>query len=154
MTTPNYRFTRIEGPVTNYAVDPTDTINMGDIMAWDASNKVAIVMAADTDFAHFIGIANGNVPAAPGVDNSMQANSANTVEVAGEGIFNMKSTDGETYAHGIALAMGADAQTVRLDNSDNRIIGYVYLPEGGTITGGAGVLLPMRAKRNYPNQLP
>ncbi len=154
MSTPVYRFTKLEGPVTNYAVDPTDTINMGDIMAWDASNKVAIVMASADDFATFIGIANGNVPAAPGIDNQMQANSAQTVEVEGQGIFNMVTTDAQEYAHGVTLKKGVGSQQVALDSGANKIIGYVYLPEGGVITGDGLVTVPVRVKRNYPNQLP
>ncbi len=148
------RFAKIEGPVTVYSCSASATLNPGDLAGWDTGNFIAKLLANAGDYANFLGVFLGQIPIASNIDNVTGLE--NTIEVQGQGIFNMNSTGGDTYTHGLSVKMGADNQTVTLDGGSNQVIGYVYLPQGGAtgIVGGSGVLVPIRIKRNFPNQLP
>jgi len=58
--------------------------------------------------------------------------------VAHRGVWKFKTTSGETYTHRTPLAMGADTQTVTTVIAGNTVIGYVWRPNGDSISGAAG----------------
>jgi hypothetical protein len=139
------QFIRPSAPAT-YAVDPAGPVTNGDLLMFAAGK--ALRMSADTDYASFIGVAEGQIPLASNVDNAQGLEK--NILVREDDVFGFNTTNSESYTHGVALKMGTDAQTVMLDGGASRVIGYVFLPDGTTVTGAAGVKVPVRLKINYP----
>ncbi|HXI01814.1 MAG TPA: hypothetical protein VNI57_01430 [Candidatus Saccharimonadales bacterium] len=131
------------------AIDADTVINQGDMLKFDTSAKQYLPMAASTDGAAFAGVAAGDNPMA-------SLNEKRTsIQFTRKGVFRFKTTNSETYYHGVAVVNDTDAQTVRLYNSGGgdsaaNIVGYVHLPEGGTVTGAAGTEIEVEIRTNYP----
>ena len=145
----NYRFLRHAPDTEVFTVNPAvDTIEMGDLLQWDTSTNTAKRLALVANAAAFIGVAEGAVPPTSNIDNSTLL--VTTLTVRKKGTFSFKTSVGDTYANGDSVTIGADNQTVLKDATAGHIIGYVDLPLGTTVTGAAGVEVPVRIRPNFP----
>lgn len=118
------------------------TISQGDMIQWDATSRIATnaVMASG---AIFLGVCDSANPLAS-LGTSTQPLTGNRVRVLSQGIFNMKTTNGETYSHLDAVFPdGTDLQKVTL-NSASRIVGRVHLPLGNQVVGTGSNTVPVR----------
>lgn len=131
-----------------YAVDPADTIEMGDLVRWNTVTAKATRLAAAANAAAFLGVAEGQIPVASNIDNAVGLE--NKMRVRQSGIFLFKTTAAESYAHGDAVTIGADNQTILKTATAGEIIGYINRPDGTTLTGAAGVRVEVQIKRNFP----
>lgn len=131
-----------------YAVDPTDTIEMGDLVRWNTGTAKAARLAAAANAAAFLGVAEGQIPMSSNIDNATGLE--NKIRVKQSGIFLFKTTAGDTYAHGDAVTIGADNQTVLKTATAGEIIGYANRPDGVSLVGAAGVRVEVQIKRNFP----
>lgn len=119
-------------------------LTSGDMIAWDSTNKKAVqaTQATDTDF---VGVMRGDGQV---YSLGRDATEISVIAKAGE-VFEFKTTGSDTYFHGDAVYMGADAQTVQKSSTGSFLVGYVHLPvhqqENG-VAGGAGVLVPVAIK--------
>jgi len=139
-----HRYIKPADPAT-YKVNPAGTINEGDIVKWDTTNLIAVQQATGAATT-CIGVSESQIPVASGIDN---ANIQDTIRVRSEGVFSFKTTATEVYKHGLTVGVGADSQTVKLDATANNIIGIVWLPDGTSVTGAAGVEVKVKIKPLY-----
>jgi hypothetical protein len=146
-STPFYAFQKKVGPWVGKA-NTAVTINLGDMLMWDSGALTPVTV--DTDASKFVGICEGQVPISSNIDNVTGLE--NQVRVNDNGVFLMNTTNGDTLSHGDAVVIGATAQTVVKDTTDAKIVGYVWLPDGTSITGDPGVRCPIRIRVNYPEK--
>lgn len=133
-----------------YLFDPTDTIPAGALVRWNTVTGKVTTLAASANFAAFIGVSEFQVPQSSPIDNTAAGNvsgNTNMGLVRREGIFPFKTTAAQTYVHGDSVKRGADDLTVSVSGTE--VIGYVNLPNGSTITGAAGVTVPIEIKSNF-----
>lgn len=138
-----------------YVFDPTGTISAGSLVRWNTGTKKVEMLAAAANFASFIGIAEFQVPASSPIDNTVAGNvsgQTNMGLVRREGVFPMLTTAAEAYVHGAAVKRGANDLTIALDGGAGQVIGYVNLPNGSTVTGAAGVSVPIEINSNFGSQ--
>lgn len=136
-----------------YAVDPTLVINHGDFVYWDAAVKYAKAMTVATQGRLCLGVAEGQIPIASNVDNVTGLE--NRIRVRTGKLHRHKATNGETYNHGDALVLGADAQTLRLYNAGGGdvvgdIIAYAFLPIAGTVVAGPTTEIDVLVRATFP----
>ena len=133
----------ISGGITSSA-----TINEGDMMQWDSVSTYA-TNATMASGSIFLGVCYDTTPLV-GLGTSTRPLTSGFVRIGSQGIFNFKSTSGESYTHLAPVYQGADVQTVSLVGS-TRIIGRVHLPLGGSITGATGTQVPVRVLGSMTN---
>lgn len=133
-----------------YAVDPAGTINHGDFVYWDAATGFAKALVLSTNGHLCLGVSEGQIPIASNVDNVTGLE--NRIRVRTGKLHRMKATNGETYNHGDALALGADAQTVKLQGAELAVdvIGYAMLPTVGTVVAGPSTEIDVLVRANFP----
>jgi len=129
----------LELPVMFPAIqDGTFDIKGGDLVYFDTSAHILKTLDTDAHGDYFAGMAlNGSKysPAPYGLDKYFPA-----VPVAQKAIVRMSATVGETYYHGQAVYLGADAQTIKnTAGGYTRILGYVSMPEDNTAAGHLAV---------------
>lgn len=118
----------------NYKCASNLAVNQGDMIRWDEDNLTVAVMTAAGQ--RFLGVSLDSQPF-----RGLTELTSTEIRVQGRGIVKFKTTNAETYTHGKALAMGADAQTVTNVVAGKTIIGEVWAPLGTTITGAAGTFV-------------
>jgi len=127
----------------------TNVIRQGSLVAWDSTNKVIKEAASDAECAKLLGVAMDTVPVASNIDNGVTS-VPKTMNAGYNDMFNLNTTVGETYENFTPVYMGADAQTVTTVAGTNQI-GYVRLASGkASVTGAAGVMVPVYVFSNYP----
>lgn len=133
----------------SYPVDSagTDKFNGGDMVCYHVASG-HLVAATDANAAEFAGVAEDSSQMSPYGTAVIQAQASVQVN----GIFVMGTTAAETYAHGDALYIGADAQTVtKVNPGSGKVIGYAWMRAGVTsVAGGAGVSLDVLIVPQYP----
>jgi len=144
-----YRYKRDVDNVEVFAVDPTGTISLGDLVRWNTSTKKAERLAAVGNASSLLGVAEGRIPIASGIDNA--PNLENQLTVRKKGIFSFKTTAAEVYSHGDAVKRGADDQTVSKATVGTDQVGYVDLPDGVDVTGAAGVEVTVLITQRFPS---
>lgn len=147
-----YRFERQASP-DRYRIDPADTIDRGDLLKWDAGNFKVIPMTAGAE-ADFVGVAMGQIPPASNIDNVAGSTYETDIQVFHHGVFRFKATATESYEHGDAVHMGADAQTVSLATlpaDKELVIGYVWRPKASAaLVAVAGDEVDVYISANIP----
>jgi predicted RecA/RadA family phage recombinase len=137
-----------------YRLDPSGTypVELGDLVYWDSANRWLRLMATGSNGPNFVGCAEGHGPTpASSIDNA--PNKIKDIRVRHKGIFRFKTTAAESYDHGDALVIGADAQTILLQGgaAATEVIGYVWNPTASAaVTGAAGVEIDVLLKSNFP----
>lgn len=114
----------------------------GDMMQWDAVSRVATPMTTASG-AIFLGVSEDASPLAGIGTAARPLVAGGRVRIKSQGVFNMKTTSGETYSHLDPLFMGADPQTVSKIGS-GRCIGRAHLPGGNTVSGGSTTRVNVR----------
>ena len=137
--------------------DGTFDFNQGDMLYFDSVAKIVKPLDTDAHAAALVGVAlraaflalytAQNLATGPGI----QKNYFNTALVGLGCIASMKTTVGETYTDGVALYVGADAQTVTTV-AGSHSVGVVKLPNGDSITGAAGIEVPVLVIPQVPVQ--
>lgn len=122
------------GKVLEYPITQGVDFNQGDLVY--SNSGIATVAASDANCQYLIGVSRLASPMDPAPYGT--AVYPNYAEIEYGGVYSFKSTVGESYAHGTALYIGADAQTVTTV-AGTYSIGKVYQPDGATLTGAAGV---------------
>jgi predicted RecA/RadA family phage recombinase len=124
---------RLEYPILK---DGTADINQGDNVYFDTSAKVVKALDSNANAATFAGVATDKSYAQLYATKTY----LNVLPVAIDGIWGMKSVNGQTYNHGDAVYFSTDAQTVTpTDPGTGHIIGYVWLQNGGSAIVSTGV---------------
>jgi hypothetical protein len=129
------------------AVDGTFDINAGDLCWFDTSAHIMKPLDTDAHAAFLTGYA---------YDSSFinlygQKKYDNSVVGVCVGIGKFKTTSGDTYHHGDTCYLGADAQTITNTAGGNtHPVGYIFLPGGNTVSGGAGTLVEMIVQAQWP----
>lgn len=122
-------------------------INAGDLTWFDTGTTLLKPLDTDAHAAFLVGVAYDS--SFLNLYGTKKYESSITVQSVGYGRF--KTTSGDTYAHGNACYLGADAQTItNTVGGNSHIIGYIFLPNGNTVTGGAGTLVEMILAPQYP----
>ena len=135
-----YNFLREVDPFVG-KVDPTSTIEQGDLVMFDSGVFKRLAAAANS--AKFAGVAQGAVPISSNIDNVPTL--VDSVLIKNTGVFDFKCTVGETYANGDIVQRGADDQTIALVGSPAYPVGKVFLPVDATIaTATAGQKVPVK----------
>ena len=152
MTTTNqYLYKKPWEPIACYAVDTSgsNNVKMGEMLKWYAAGPYAIPLTAGAE-ALFVGVAESVAPTpVSNIDNTTGL--VSTVRVRTCGVFAFKTTAGQTYSHGDAVKMGADAQTVSNASVTTAYMGYVWRPEAtATLTGAAGTSVDVAIVCQYP----
>ncbi len=138
------QYLRVTNPV-NYLVDTavTPIIPDGSFVKWDTT-ALRLVPQATGAAADCIGVTEGVLPISSNIDNAPNLEDQMKVREVGE--FQFKTTSGDTYEHGLALGVGADSETVKLDATAGNLVAIVWLPQGQSIAGGAGVTISVKIK--------
>lgn len=125
----------IEGVITQ-GVD----FNQGDLV-YSNSTITTAATTADTHTQYLLGVALNSSPMdpAPYGDAIYPA----YAEIGFGGVYEFKTTAGETYAHDALVNVGADSQTVTT-TAGSYPVGRVYNPTAATITGASGVKVMVR----------
>lgn len=128
-TTPKNNVVKLYQDPVPYPQDTTlaNVVNAGDLVWMDTSNHFIASIDNETHAAFFAGVALDGPYIQPYSTKFAQPQ----LPVGKKGIFRMKMTSGDTYSHGDALYIGADAQTVTKVVGTN-ILGTVALPPGVT----------------------
>jgi len=145
-----HRFQAQANP-TAYALDASGSnpVSVGDLVRYDATNFYVKRHTAGNG-PTFVGVAMGRGPTpSSSVDNA--SNLIDAVKVQTNGIFTFVKTTGDSLVHGDPLVVGADAQTVLKQTSedDSEIIGYVWDPLGTAANTGAGTT-DVLIRNNFP----
>ena len=117
----------------SYAIHAASGIDTGDMMQWDTGSRVATPNALASG-SIFLGVSEETNPMA-GLGTAARPMTGGFCRIAGEGVQNLRCTDGETYVHLTAVYQGSTVQTVTTGPSANRMIGRVWLPNGTSVTG-------------------
>lgn len=120
--------------------DATASFNQGDLLYYDTTAHIVKALDTDAHAATFAGVAMQPSKVSSNVDNTASANPVQ-VAVGSSGVFNFKTTVGETYHFGDAIWIGADAQTItNTVGSNTHSLGKIWLPPGvSAVTGAAGI---------------
>lgn len=149
------------GSVITYTLDPTvTTLYQGEMMALKVSGNARTVVRFVTDGSagDFVGISRDSLTGIQSLGNQ----AALTAKVYAEfsvfttGIHQMKTTVGQTYAHGTAVYMGADTATVTtVGTSGQPVVGMVYLPDNlaNPVTGSATARVTILIDNHTLNQV-
>jgi hypothetical protein len=131
-------FKSVHVPVTH----STNPVKQGELLYLDASAHIAKPLDSDAHAATLLGVALQ--PSA--VSGSIDASSEKSVMVAWDVVAQFKTTATEVFYPGLAVYIGADAQTVTATAGSNKI-GAVVLPIGvASVTGAAGVNVQVLVK--------
>lgn len=128
--------------VENYAYYTASGIVQGDFMQWDLGARVAVPLTAVSG-AVFLGVCEDASPMASLGTAARPLLAGGVIRIKSQGIFSMKTTSGETYAHLDPIFMGADTQTVTKVSS-GRMLGRVHLPNGTTVAGSSTAVVNVR----------
>jgi hypothetical protein len=123
----------------------TNPVNQGDLVYLDSSAHIVKPVDSDAHAASLAGVALQ--PSAPtsNIDNS-SAPALPALMVGMEVVASLKTTASETYVTGTPVYIGADAQTITTVSATNKI-GIVILPPAvSSVTGAAGVRVPVYIK--------
>ena len=122
-------------------------INAGDLVWYDTTAYYLKPADTDAHMAYLVGVAYDS--SFLNLYGTKKYETAITVQSVGIGRF--KTTSGDTYHHGDACYLGADAQTItNTVGGSSHIVGYISLPGGNTVAGGAGILVEMILAPQYP----
>lgn len=129
--------------------DGTYDINQGDQVYWDSSGHVVKPVDTNGHAATFAGVAAQSSYMNP---YGTKIYPQGSIEVWTKGKYTFKTTVGDTLNHGDPVYLGADAQTVtNQDPGGGNVIGYVWLPLGGTaVTGATGTNIDVVIKALFP----
>jgi hypothetical protein len=137
-----YRFkTDVYHGTENYKVYTQSGIDTGDMCQWDTGARLATANLLASG-SIFLGVAESTQPLA-GLGSTTVPLTGDVVRIKSQGVFEMKTTTGETYSHLEPVFQGADAQTVT-KVSATRLIGRIHLPDGTQVTGAAGTSVKVR----------
>ena len=127
-------------------------INQGDLVYWDGTAHLLKAIATDGNAATIAGVALQPSAVSSNIDNG-SIPAPKSLQVGYNVIADMKSTAAETYYSGTPVYIGADAQTVTTVAGTNKV-GVIVLKPGqipsGSITGAAGVVVPVLIKSTFP----
>ena len=138
----------------SYPVDTAGShdFNAGDLVAFDGTELAALT--ASTTSATFAGVAqNSSYLGIYAKDGAVVKNYSPSVEVIIGQVHRFQTSSGDSISHMTPMYCGADAQTVTSQTSGHDIIGYAYLPQGGTLSGsdvGAGKYVEVLVVPTYP----
>ena len=121
------------------ALGTTTQVYQGELVQWDDVNRRGTTHAAAGKM--FLGVSEDSEP----FDRSSDIRGAiglqvqrDEIRVYQRGVWKFKTTSGETYRHRTPVAMGADTQTVTTVIAGNTVVGYVWQPDGDSVSGAAG----------------
>lgn len=123
-------------------------ISEGDMMQWDSVSGYATSNLLGSG-SIFLGVSYDCNPMA-GLGTAARPLTGGGARIGSQGIFQFKTTTGETYKHLTAVYQGADAQTVSTVGS-TRIVGRVHLPDGTTVTGATSAMVTVRILGSMTN---
>jgi len=125
-------------------------INQGDLCYYDTSGHLLKTVDSDAHAAFLAGVATES--SFLNLYGTKTYTDSGTIQVFTQGIFNFKTTNGDTYNHGDACYIGADAQTItNTDPGAGHKIGYIWFRPGQTATaGGSGVTIDMLVTPLFP----
>lgn len=140
-------YLKVSDPAT-YKVDPavTPTIPINSFVKWNTTTLVLALQAAGAA-PECVGVTEGEIPISSNLGNGQ--NLENTVKVRESGVFEFPTTASDTYKHGLAVGVGADAQTIKIDATGANKVGIVWQPDGQSIAGGAGVTVKIKIMPIY-----
>lgn len=127
--------------ISRVPINPANTINLGDNLKWDGTNRVATpVVAGDaasaTAAAAYLGVAQDAEP----ITSLNQNLPFNQMNVVTKGLVEFTCDDNATYLPGDAVTFGAGPQLIRhTANSGTAVIGYVAPENNFVVTSGASV---------------
>lgn len=131
-----------------YPIDTSGSndINGGDMVWFDTSVHYVKSIASDANAQYFAGVAEDSSYKNPFGTKKYDP----ALSVFKEGIFWFKTTASETYYHGTAVSIGADAQTVTTVGGTYPV-GSVHNPFSITgITGATGVNVMVIINPRFP----
>ena len=117
----------------SYVINSSSGVFAGDMCQWDPGDRVATANALASG-SSFLGVSEETNPMA-GLGTTSRPLTGGFCRIKGEGVMNLRCTNGETYVHLQAVYQGATVQTVTTGPSANRMIGRVWLPDGTQVTG-------------------
>jgi predicted RecA/RadA family phage recombinase len=140
----NTRF-RKSVDVETFRTDGVGPVSAGDLVMFDTTLKRLTAGSGPK----FVGVAQDQIPLASALDSQF---TATDVPVIRQGVFAMIPTSGDTYSNGDAVYVGATAQTVKKKTAeaDTEIIGYAWLPLGGTVVGATAASVDVLIVANFP----
>lgn len=149
------------GSVITYTLDPSVTVMyQGEFCALKVSGTARTVVRFVTDGSagDFIGISRDSLTGIQTLGNqaALTAKVYSEFSVFTTGVHQMKTTIGQTYAHGTAVYMGADTATVTtVGTSGQPVVGMVFLPDNQSnpITGAASQRVPILIDNHTLNQV-
>ena len=151
------RFTqnRLNRPIAGSAA--AFDINMGDLSWYDSSVNYAKPLDSDAHAAYLCGVATRSSYIGP--YTIATAAGGPTIQknylpwgLFGFGdIYTFFTTAGDTYSDGTAVYFGADAQTIT-SVAASHTVGTVWMPQGGSVAGGSGILIPILVIAQLPVQ--
>lgn len=126
-------------------VNASFPIKQGELVYLDTTAHHIKPAASDANYATGLGVALQPSVASSNLDNS-SAPAEKAVMVGWDVVASLKTTAAETYYHGTAVYMGADAQTITTVAGSNQV-GSVVLPSGvASVTGASGLLIGVLVK--------
>ena len=141
MTVPNATSFRkkIYEFMTACPIDPTESINAGDMAYFDSGTTTYKVCDDDTKAANFAGVFNDTNPI-PSLKETISE-----VRIDRHGVFEFFGTVGETYVTGDAAYVGADAQTIT--TTAGMMVNYIGRI---AISNGTGTMATVAAGAKIP----
>lgn len=115
-------------------------LHQGDLVFFNAG--IAKPVTADADCAALLGVALQPSGVSSNLDNS-SAPAEKTIQVGFGVVALFNSTGVETYTDGLAVYLGADAQTITTVVGTNKVGVVKLAPSVASITGAAGVKVPV-----------
>lgn len=135
--------------IDSYAVYTQSGIDQGQMMQWDSVARKAVNNAIISG-SIFLGISEESQPLRS-LGTATAPLTGDKVRIRSQGLMELATTASETYAHLDAVYPGANPSTVTTVPSNNRIIARVHLPDGTTVTGGTGVIVPVKILGSMTN---
>lgn len=122
--------------------DGTGDYSAGDMVAYDSVSG-GLKALTDALAAKLVGVAQDSAFIAIYTDTATGL-AKKQYRASGEiligQIHAMKTTVAQTYTHLLGVYVGADAQTVTtVDPGSGKLVGYIILENGGSVTGASGV---------------
>lgn len=128
------------GKTLEYVRSTSVSYNQGDLI-YSNSGVATPATTADTHTQYAVGVALNSNPITPSPYGT--AVYPDVAEIGYGGVYEFKTTVGESYTHDTAVNVGADSQTVTT-TAGTYPVGKVYRPDGSTLTGAAGAKVLVR----------
>lgn len=137
---------------TGLPLAPTQNVNQGDLIRWDAAANTVRPVTSDAEAATLLGVSDTTSPV-PSVTDRDRPSMVNAL-YGDEFLFG--TVAGRTYTRFASVFVqggGAGPQTVT-DDATGRTnpVGFVVLPQGiNSLAGGTGVKVAVYVQTRHPN---